>query len=126
MVILSLIINDNYAQQKDKATNKKDFSGCSTLDPVGSFSFDTTAPTRGMADNNFLWDNGKTINVKLLSGSYTLKEKVKRYASEWMKYANIKFKFVDQGDAQIRVYLGDKKGDYGHVTMGLGVKCLMS
>jgi serralysin len=125
MVILSLIINDNYAQQKDKATNKKDFSGCGTLDPVGSFSFDTTAPTRGMADNNFLWDNGKTINVKLLSGSYALKEKVKRYASEWMKYANIKFKFVDQGDAQIRVYLGDKKGDYGHVTMGLGVKCLM-
>ena len=42
-----------------------------------------------------------------------------------MKYANIKFNFIEQGDAQIRVYLGDQKGDYGHVTMGLGVKCLM-
>lgn len=40
------------------------------------------------------------------------------------KYANIKFKFVETGDAQIRVYLGDKQGDFGHVTMGLGIRCL--
>jgi len=120
----TLTINSN-AQVKTKKTVRKNFLGCSTPDPVSSFALDTTAPTRGMADNNFLWDNGKTINVKILSGSKALKDKVKKYASEWMKYANIKFNFIEQGDAQIRVYLGDQKGDYGHVTMGLGVKCLM-
>ncbi|MCZ2224139.1 MAG: hypothetical protein LC122_10985 [Chitinophagales bacterium] len=120
----TMTINSN-AQVKNRKAIKKDFLGCNTPDPIGSFALDTSSPTRGMADNNFLWDNGKTINVKILSGSKSLKDKVKKYASEWMKYANIKFNFIEQGDAQIRVYLGDKKGDYGHVTMGLGIKCLM-
>lgn len=102
----------------------KKILGCSTEDPSSSFALDTTKPTRGMADNNYLWDNGKTINVKILSGSKAMKLKVQKWASEWMKYANIKFKFVNDGPAQIRVYMGDEKGGYGHVTMGLGVVCL--
>ncbi|MBX2930455.1 MAG: hypothetical protein KF781_00755 [Chitinophagaceae bacterium] len=118
------LTTNSIAQVKTKKTASKDFLGCSTPDPIGSFAFDTAKPTRGMADNNFLWDNGKSINVKILSGSKALKDKVKKYASEWMKYANIKFNFIEQGDAQIRIYMGDKKGDYGHVTMGLGVQCL--
>ncbi|MBC7509089.1 MAG: hypothetical protein H7320_10135 [Ferruginibacter sp.] len=104
---------------------KRNFVGCGTEDPVNSFALDTIKPTRGLADNNFLWDNGKVLNVKILSGSTMLKEKVKRYAREWEKWANIKFNFIDDGDAQIRLYLGDKKGNHGHVTMGLGIRALM-
>ncbi len=112
------------AQVKVKSAPKKIYLSCNTEDPMPSIAIDTTKTNRGMADNNFLWDNGKVLVVKLLSGSKTLKDKVKKYASEWEKYANIKFKFVETGDAQIRVYLGDKQGDFGHVTMGLGIRCL--
>jgi serralysin len=107
------------------ATQKTNFVGCGTPDPSNSFALDTTRPSRGLADNSFLWDNGKTLNVRLLSGSPELKEKVKSYAKEWEKYGNIKLNFVESGNAQIRVYLGDTKGNYGHVTMGLGIRCLM-
>jgi serralysin len=118
---LSILVSTNLIAQKKKEIKRL---GCGTEDPNNSFALDTTNPTRGMADNNFLWDNGKTINVKILSGSNSMKLKVQKWASEWMKYANIKFKFVNDGPAQIRVYMGDKKGGYGHVTMGLGIRCL--
>ena len=129
IAILFVQITQAQVKQKTKAKpvaqKKGNFVGCGTEDPTNSFALDTTMPTRGMADNNFLWDNGKTLNVKILSGGILLKEKVKKYAKEWEKYGNIKFNFIEEGETQIRVYLGDKKGDYGHVTMGLGIQCLM-
>lgn len=125
ILTLSTILAFNlHAQVKVKKQTKKTYVSCATEDPINSIAIDTTTKNRGMADNNFLWDNGKTLFVKILSGSATLKEKVKKYSKEWEQYANIKFKFVESGEAQIRVYLGDKKGDYGHVTMGLGIRCL--
>lgn len=126
ILTLSTIVAFNiHAQVKVKPASKQpSFKGCQTTDPINSFAFDTSKPTRGLADNNFLWDNGKTLNVKILSGSKTLKEKVKKYASEWQKYGNFKFNFIEEGDAQIRVYLGDGSKGHGHVTMGLGTRCL--
>lgn len=121
-LLLFMVLFANLIVVAQKKTAKR--LGCNTADPINSFAFDTTQPTRGMADNNFLWDNGKTINVKILSGSNALKTKVQKWAKEWMKYGNIKFNFIDKGEAQIRVFLGDKKGNYGHVTMGLGIRCL--
>lgn len=32
-----------------------------------------------------------------------MKEKVEKYAAEWSKYANIKFSFIQSGDADIRI-----------------------
>ncbi len=127
ILTLSTIVAFNiHAQVKVKPTSKQpSFKGCQTIDPVNSFAFDTSKPSRGLADNNFLWDNGKTLNVKLMSGSKKLKDKVKKYASEWEKYGNLKFNFIEEGDAQIRVYLGDGSKGHGHVTMGLGIRCLM-
>lgn len=123
--LTALTLMAQVKQKNNKANENKKWIGCSTLDPDASFALDTTQPNRGMADNNFLWDNGKTLKIKILSGSKNLQDKVKKYASEWTKYANLKFEFVNTGDAQIRVYLGDEKGDYGHVTMGLGIRGLM-
>lgn len=50
------------------------------------------------------WKAGQTITIKFLAGSPFVREKVKQYASEWLKYANLKFEFVaDDAPAMIRI-----------------------
>ena len=53
--------------------------------------------------NNFKWTNGRTITVCFLNGSLYLQRKVMEIASEWMRYANIKFQFVEGQEAEIRI-----------------------
>jgi hypothetical protein len=59
--------------------------------------------TRGAAQHDRLWHNGTTVKVKFLNGSATMQATVEQIAHEWEQYANITFKFVDEGDAHIRV-----------------------
>jgi hypothetical protein len=42
---------------------------------------------------SLLWKNGATLTVTFVDGDAALHEKVKQYASEWTKYANLKFDF---------------------------------
>lgn len=65
---------------------------------------------RGLADNYYLWNNGEVIKIKFLSGSTSMQEKVKTFASEWLQYANLKFQYVSQGPADIRILLGEDNG----------------
>lgn len=59
--------------------------------------------TKGIAQKYKLWSNGTTIKVKFLNGSNDYKQKVKSFAKEWEKYANIKFDFIESGDAHVRI-----------------------
>lgn len=49
------------------------------------------------------WDTGQMLRVHFYEGNQFVKEKVRQYAREWEKYANIKFDFVDDPTAEIRV-----------------------
>ncbi|GEM_PF-1822301 len=50
------------------------------------------------------WPNGSVIKVKFLNGSSYLQDKVKKYATEWTVYGNIKFQFVASNqNADIKV-----------------------
>ena len=49
------------------------------------------------------WPNGSVITVSLNGGTAKVRSKVMQYANEWSKYANITFKFITSGTAQIRV-----------------------
>lgn len=49
------------------------------------------------------WANGKRLRVHFLGGTSKLHDKVKQYAKQWEKYANITFDFVDDPAAEIRV-----------------------
>lgn len=49
------------------------------------------------------WANGKRLRVHFLGGASKLHDKVKQYAKQWENYANIKFDFVDDPAAEIRV-----------------------
>lgn len=118
------LLSTTIVTAQDKKTYKK--VGCATVEPIQQvFAFDTTsAGKRGMADNYYLWDNGKTLYVKIMSGSKKYKDLIKKYAKEWEKYANIKFEFVEVGNAHIRVILtgNDGGGNYSKLgTMALMV-----
>ncbi|HMZ45856.1 MAG TPA: M12 family metallopeptidase [Chitinophagaceae bacterium] len=109
---------------QDKKVYKK--VGCATVEPIQQvFAFDTTtAGKRGLADNYYLWDNGKTLYVKIMNGSKKYKDMIKKYAKDWEKYANIKFEFVEVGNTHIRVVLtgNDGGGNYSKLgTMALMV-----
>ncbi len=114
-VLLILAFSVPAVAQKKTSTAKK-FSSCLTKMPQPSFSFDTTKlKGRGLADNYFLWDNGKEIYVKFMSGSPAMQKQIMAAAKEWEKYANLKFKQVTSGPAQIRILLTDEDGYYSMV-----------
>lgn len=61
-----------------------------------------------LADNYFLWDNGKILNVKFLSGSKALRQTVQQITKELEQYVNLKFQFVEDL-SNIRIDFNNKK-----------------
>lgn len=59
------------------------------------------------------WNKG-ILTVKFLDGQSDVQEKIKKYAVEWTKHANIKFEFVTSGDADIRISF-NKPGSWSYV-----------
>ncbi|MBX2932390.1 MAG: hypothetical protein KF781_10650 [Chitinophagaceae bacterium] len=123
LLIVLFGIEFSASAQKDK--NDEDVVqeySCSSEVPVANVFIEDTTPGRGLADNYYLWDNGKTLYVKFLSGSKSLQDKVKTIAKEWEKYANIKFQFVEVGPSHIRINLDDKGGHNSLIgTMAISI-----
>jgi hypothetical protein len=54
-----------------------------------------------------MWDPGQTLNVRMTGGSAFVRSKVRQFAEEWTKYANIRFAFVDDSKpADIKIDFG--------------------
>ena len=109
-VLLVTIASINIAT----AQETKQKYGCTAEVPSNAVYIQDTTNARGLADNYYLWDNGKTIYIKFLSGSKAMQDKVKSIVKEWERYANLKFEFVTVGASNIRINL-DNKG--GHNSM---------
>lgn len=62
----------------------------------------------GATGRESLYWKKNVLRVLFLDGSETQKNKVREYAAEWSKYANMKFKFVETGASDIRISF--KKG----------------
>jgi serralysin len=62
-----------------------------------------------------MWVNGKELKIKFLGGDEYLQSKVIKYAKLWEDYANIKFTFVQSGNAEIRVSFLQGKGSWSYV-----------
>ncbi|KAF4467213.1 metalloprotease [Fusarium albosuccineum] len=71
--------------------------------PVGNLVSKDGSPSFLAANKNLWWPNGTKLKVRFLNGSPKLKEKVKLYSQTWESFANIDFRFIEQGDADIRV-----------------------
>ncbi len=50
-----------------------------------------------------LWKPGRTLRVRFLDGDPQVQERIPPFAHVWSVYANIKFEFTDDEDAEIRV-----------------------
>lgn len=59
--------------------------------------------TRGIAQRSKLWHPSANIKVKFLNGTTALQNKVKTYAKEWEKHISVRFEFVTQGNADVRI-----------------------
>ncbi|MDZ4849724.1 MAG: M12 family metallopeptidase [Pirellulaceae bacterium] len=53
------------------------------------------------------WETGQILRCRFLHGSATVQKKVEAIAHQWEKHANVKFKFVKTGDAEIRIAFAD-------------------
>jgi len=70
---------------------------------------------RGVAVASKLWENGKTLRVKFLEGTVAEQDFVKRVAVKWSEYANLKFEFTNDIDAEIRITFDDNDGAWSAV-----------
>lgn len=50
-----------------------------------------------------MWAPGRTLRVRFLDGTSFLHNKVRQFASEWTKHANLSFEFIEDDDAEIRI-----------------------
>lgn len=84
---------------------------------------DTLSPKpKAAIERDYKWQNGETIRVKFLNGDSFLQNKVKKYANQWMQYANIRFEYVESYQyADIKVAF-KWRGDEGSWSL-LGTIC---
>jgi len=69
-----------------------------------------------------LWKPGRVLRVRFLGGHPDLQQKVAAVAQQWSQFANIRFKFVEDPEAEIRVAFMQGKGSWSYLgTDALGV-----
>lgn len=61
------------------------------------------------------WPAGSTLRCRFLDGSAAMRRKVKTYAREWEKHANVKLKFVDGAPEEIRISFYADSGSWSAV-----------
>ena len=62
-----------------------------------------------------LWPIGATIRIGFLEGSDEQRAKVRQWAVQWAKYANIKLQFVDSADTDVRIGFRNGDGSWSYV-----------
>ncbi len=65
-----------------------------------------------------VWLNGSILPVRFLGGDKTVRERVEKYAHQWEEYANIGFRFVDEGQAVIRIAFTPNAGSWSYMGVG--------
>ncbi len=61
------------------------------------------------------WKPGRILNISFLNGKESIWHKVKEYAKEWEKYANITLNFVSDKSGDIRIAFGLNTRSYSKV-----------
>ncbi|WP_373548110.1 M12 family metallopeptidase [Haliscomenobacter sp.] len=50
-----------------------------------------------------LWQNGQTIRIMMNGSTPIVRERVRRYANEWLPHVNLRFEYVNQEPADIHI-----------------------
>src|ERR1051325_4904307 len=107
------IIPDHLDPEQPVRRALRDVMAKSTPKKLNAEEFHTLS--RMALVNSKKWPNGATVKVKFLDGSAKMKKNVQKHAHHWEDYANIKFKFVNTGDAEIRVSFYADAGSWSAV-----------
>ena len=75
---------------------------------------ETWVPGGPVAVTAKVWQPGMTLRVKFLKGDPEVRKRVMDAASEWARYANLRFEVVNQGDAELRVGF-DQGGSWSYI-----------
>ncbi|WP_456313416.1 matrixin family metalloprotease [Pseudomonas shirazensis] len=99
-------------ESSDSSLNREQakipFRSCTTIEPKVEGSQTGRTSYKGS-----YWMTGYTIRIKFLNGDEYLQNKVKQYANEWLKHANLKFEWVTS-DESASIKIGFKwNGDQG-------------
>ncbi|KAH6679878.1 hypothetical protein F5X68DRAFT_223703 [Plectosphaerella plurivora] len=62
-----------------------------------------------------MWKAGRELRIRFLDGSPIIREKIRNFANQWPRYANIRFIWVDDGETEIRISVGDGGGSWSYV-----------
>ncbi|KAM0331480.1 hypothetical protein ACHAQA_003156 [Verticillium albo-atrum] len=62
-----------------------------------------------------MWKSGRELRIRFLDGTPTIQDKIRACANEWPRYANIKFAWVDSGETDIRISVGDGGGSWSYL-----------
>lgn len=77
------------------------------------------APRLALEKGKF-WTNGQALKIRFLEGTREQKDFVKKVSVEWTKYANLKFEFIESGEADIRILFDEGSGAWSYI----GTDCL--
>lgn len=63
-----------------------------------------------------LWKPGSTLKVRLLSRpAEHVADRIRHYAAAWSEHANVGFRFVTRGSAQIRISFDEDSGSWSYL-----------
>jgi len=77
----------------------------------------TVGQTKAAVFRPSMWPRGGTITVKFLEGDPSLTSRVEAVAKEWTGpgMANLRFQFVQSGDADIRIAFKQGRGSWSYI-----------
>ncbi len=67
-----------------------------------------------------LWTPGSVLRVRFLASNPAFERQVRRYLPLWSVYANVRFEFSDDDDAEVRVSFRDGEGNWAYI----GTDCM--
>jgi hypothetical protein len=76
---------------------------------------DAAGRLRAISPKGKQWVNGSTIRIRFLGGNTEQRRMVESIAPEWTEYANLKFQFTDDPQAEIRVSFDADDGAWSYV-----------
>lgn len=88
------ITSDIYSENKSSETEKFCVDAFLPGDNLHTSELDKEVSGYGVTTIIKKWNPGDTIKIKFLNGSSYLQDKVRKYASEWLQFANLTFKYV--------------------------------
>lgn len=86
------------------------------------FGFFSPDPIELALKASALWSPGRVLRCRFLGGDPIVQRKVEEVAHQWEQYANIKFLFGDDPDAEIRIAFIEGAGSWSYLgTEALGI-----